>query len=263
MSRLDAPDIDGSDAVEFGNRAPSPDRLLGGRVSLRQPAAGYRAAIDPLLLAAAVPVQGQERILDLGCGSGAASLCLLARCAEARVLGLELQPEIAALAQENARDSGLATRFSAVCADLLQPPLRKRPDAFDHVMANPPYLPVARGRVSPESGRAMSNVEGAAKLADWVAAALALVKPRGSVTFIHRADRLDELLALLSGRTGEILVVPLWPGAGKSAKRVLVRARPGVATPTRLAPGLTLHQPDGSFTEAAERILRHAEPLRL
>jgi tRNA1(Val) A37 N6-methylase TrmN6 len=261
VSRVSASQEHASELPEKPDNPASPDRLLGGRVMLRQPAAGYRAAIDPLLLAAAVPVQGGERVLDLGCGSGAASLCLLARCPRAQVIGLEVQPDMAALAQANARDSALATRFSAICADLLSPPFSKRRDAFDHVMANPPYLPAARGRVSPESGRAAANVEGAAKLADWVAAALALVRPRGSITFIHRADRLDELLALLTGRAGGIEIAPLWPAAGKSAKRVLVRARPGLATPTRLSPGLTLHRSDGGFTEAAERILRDGEAL--
>jgi len=89
------------------------------------------------------------------------------------------------------------------------------------------------------------------------------VRARGSVTFIHRADRLDDLMAALTGRAGEIVVFPLWPGPDKPAKRILVQARKGVATPLRLSPGLVLHRPDGSFTAAAETVLRDAAPLSL
>jgi tRNA1(Val) A37 N6-methylase TrmN6 len=89
------------------------------------------------------------------------------------------------------------------------------------------------------------------------------VRTRGSLTFIHRADRLETLLALIAGKAGEIVVFPLWPGEGKPAKRVIIRARKQIATPTRLAPGLMLHQPDGRFTAAAEAILREGAALEI
>ena len=72
-----------------------------------------------------------------------------------------------------------------------------------------------------------------------------MVRAKGTVTFIHRADRLDALLAQIAGRAGEIVVFPLWPGRGRPASRILVRARKQVAAPARLAAGLVLHEPDG------------------
>lgn len=239
------------------------DRLLGGRIRLRQPAAGYRVAVDPVLLAAAVPAREGEQVLDLGCGVGAAALCLLARRPEARVLGLELQPSLARLAAANARANQAGAAFAVVAGDVLRPPLCRRGRGFDHVMANPPHLAAGTVRPPAEAGRAAANVEGAAKLADWTAAALDLVRPRGTVTFLHRADRLEALLAALSGRAGGIVVVPLWPGAGRDAKRVVVQARRGVRTPTRLTAGLSLHRPGGGFTPEAERVLRDGGALAL
>jgi len=236
------------------------DALLDGRVRLLQPAAGYRVAIDPVLLAAAVPADAGARVLDLGCGVGGAALCLLARCPDAAVTGLEVQRELAALAMENAGLNGCTDRFHVVRGDVLAPPLR---GSFDHVMANPPHLPADRARAPATAGRLVANVEGAAKLADWVASALALVKPRGGVIFIHRADRLDALLAALHGRAGEIVVFPLWPAAGRDAKRVLVRARREVRTPSRLAAGLVLHDAAGGFTPAAEAVLRGGAGLTI
>ncbi|GAB6053874.1 methyltransferase [Magnetospira thiophila] len=240
--------------------AESEDRLLDGRVRIVQPVGGYRAAIDPVLLAAAVPARAGERVLDLGCGSGAAGLCLLARVPEVRVSGLEIQPRMADLA---CRGDAEGRRLQVVTGDLRNPSPEWVEGSFDHVMANPPYDPAGQGTRPPDGGKARAHVESDGDLGDWVSAALRWVRPRGSVTLIQRADRLAHLLALLEGRLGEMVVFPLWPMAGQAAKRVLVRGRSHRRTPLRLAAGLVLHRTDGSYTAEAERILRHGAPLEL
>lgn len=241
----------------------SDDTLLDGRVRLRQPASGYRAAVDPVLLAAAVPAKPGQRVLDVGCGVGAAALCLLARCPGASVTGLELQPALAALAAENAGANGAGSRFSVVTGDLAHPPAEIGPDGFDHVMANPPYGEAGSGHPPPDPAKAAAHVEGDAGLGDWVGFCLSRVRRKGSVTFIHRADRLDDLLAALHGKSGDIAVFPLWPGGGGPAKRVIVRARKGVASPLRLLEGLVLHRAGGGYSEAADAVLRGGGALTL
>ena len=243
--------------------AISEDRLLGGRVRLSQRLAGYRAAIDPVFLAAAVPAQPGDSLLDLGCGAGAAALCLLARVPGSRVTGLEIQAELVRLAGDNARANGWGERFLPIAGDVARPPPRLAPGGFHHVLCNPPQLSAGRARPAVDPGRELANREGAARLDDWVTTALAMLRPKGSVAFIHRADRLDDLLAALSGRAGELVVFPLWPGMDRSAKRVIVRARKDAATPLRLAPGLVLHRVDGSFTPAAAAVLREAAALEI
>jgi tRNA1(Val) A37 N6-methylase TrmN6 len=237
------------------------DRLLNGRVRLRQPATGYRAAIDPVFLAAAVPSGGPGTVLDLGCGVGAAALCVLARLPEAEVTGLEVQAELAALARDNATLNGWAHRFTVVMGDLAD----RRALAsggYDEVLCNPPHHS-AEMAGAPDPAKAIATREAGATLDDWVAAALDLTQSKGRVTFIHRADRLDALLAALRDRAGGIVVFPLWPKAGQAARRVLVCARKGVHAPLTLAAGLVLHTEGGGFTDAAERVLRDGQGLRL
>lgn len=246
-----------------GADGDAPDRLLGGRVILRQPGDGYRVAIDPVLLAASVPAASAGRLLDVGTGVGAAALCFARRVPGARVTGLELQPDLVRLARENAALNDMQDRVSIVEGDILEPPRQLRAGAFDHVVANPPYLPADRADPPPHASKAAANVEGAARLADWVGFALSMAKPKGCITVVHRADRLDELLTLLHGRAGGIVVFPLWPKPGREAKRVIVRARPGVKTPARIAAGLVLHNEDGSYTDEALAILRDGEALTL
>jgi tRNA1(Val) A37 N6-methylase TrmN6 len=238
--------------------ATTDDLLLGGRVRLRQPASGYRAAIDPVLLAAACGDAGASA-LDLGCGAGAASLALLSRVAGVRITGVEIDPMLADLANANAAANGWADRFAAVAGDVGI----FAGTGFNLVLANPPYLEAARADPSPDPARRRADVEGDLPLAGWVAAALRALKPRGTLVFVQRSDRLADLLASLAGGAGETVVFPLWPRAGAPAKRVIVRARKGVRGPLALAPGLVLHEIDGRYTAAADAILRDGAALAL
>ena len=237
------------------------DRLLGGRLTLRQPAKGYRAAIDPVILAAAV-TETDGRVLDAGCGVGAAALCLAARLDGCRVTGLEVQPELAALARENAAENGFAGRVEIVTGDLLDPPDGIAGGSFDAVIANPPYLPAGQS-APPDGSKAIANQEGEAALESWVRFAGRVLKHKGRLTMIHRADRLDGLCAALYPAFGDMRLLPLWPRVGAGARRVIVQARKGVRSPAALLPGLVLHEEDGRFTAEAEAILRDGAALPL
>jgi tRNA1(Val) A37 N6-methylase TrmN6 len=241
----------------------SDDALLGGRVRLYQPLHGYRVAIDPVLLAAAVTAAAEDKVLDIGCGVGAASLCLAARVPGCRIVGMDYQHDLIGLAAENVARNGVGDRVEMIEGDLLHAPASLQPGSFTQVMANPPFLEAAKASASPVAAKAAANVEGEAALADWLRFALAMLKDRGTLTLIHRADRLGDVLAALAGRAGAITVFPLWPGAGKPAGRILLQARKGNAAPLRLLPGLVLHEADGRNTETAEAVLRHAAPLVL
>lgn len=241
----------------------SEDGLLGGRVRLRQPESGYRVAVDPVLLAAAVAPPPGARVLDLGCGVGAASLCLLARRPDLLVAGLELQPELAALARENARLNGVAARFAVTCGDAALPQPELPDGSFDAVLTNPPFLAAGSGRPNRQAGHSLANLESSLDLAGWLARALAFLKPRGTLTLVHRADRLPALLAALQGRAGGLAIFPLWPRAGRPAKRVLLAATKGSRAPARLLAGLELHGSGNAFTPAAEAVLREGAALDL
>src|SRR5260221_5182966 len=132
--------------------AVTADALLGGRVRFTQPAEGYRAAIDPVLLAAVVPEDLSGTLVDLGCGAGAASLCVAARVPLVRVTGIERDGALAALAAENARANGFADRITIVSGDIRDDG-GLVPGSFDWAIANPPFLEAARADASPEPRR--------------------------------------------------------------------------------------------------------------
>lgn len=233
------------------------DRFLCGRLRLWQPARGYRAATDPVLLAAACPARPGESVLDLGCGAGAAALCLAARVPELRLAGLELQPDYAELARRNAARNGIALEVAE--GDLRQMPATLRRD-FDQVICNPPYYP-AGGTPSPLAARATAMQAEAVPLGLWVEAAARRLRPGGWLTLIAGADALPDLLSAL-GKLGSAAVLPLAAREGRAAKRVILRARKGGRAPFRLLAPFVLHHGashDGdreSYTEAANRVLR-------
>lgn len=237
------------------------DYLLGGKVTIRQPSLGYRVAIDPIFLAASIDAKEGESVLDVGMGVGAASLCLAYRNLHCKIVGLEVQREYVRMAAENIILNEVRNRVEVLHGDLLKSPPRLAAGTFSHVMANPPYLESTRSNTSLDIGKATANIEAEAKLEQWAKFCLLMVKPKGTVTFIHRADRLDHILSYFAGKMGEITVFPLWPGKGKPAKRVIVKGRKNSNAPMRLLPGLNLHEPDGSYSREAEAILRDASSL--
>lgn len=240
----------------------SKDHLLGGRVRLRQAVDGYRAGLDAVLLAASIPAMSGERVLDLGCGAGAVSLCLLARVGDCHVTGVEIDHDMAQLAQDNAALNGWEARLSIVAGDISRRGLLSD-QTFDHIMANPPFHDKRRHRLPRLEQRAQALVEGEAGVDKWFAVGLRRVKPGGSLTFILRADRLDEALAALGGLAGRITVVPVHSHAGKPAIRVIVQAIKERRTPLSLLPALVLFDEKGEQSGAARDILANGARLSL
>ena len=232
------------------------DLMLGGRIALLQPRRGYRAGLDAALLAAACDARPGERVLEPGCGAGAALLAAAARRPGALFVGIERDAEALALARRNIAANGLDQQVEAAAADVAGGFRRLGLQRFDAAICNPPFFD------DPSRLRAPHPARAGAHLADdgldaWIGFLLAAVRDGGSLTLIHRADRLGDILALLGRKAGSVRIRPVHPFAEEPAKRVLVRAVRGGKAPLQLAPPLVLHDRSGAkHAPEAEAILR-------
>jgi len=246
-----------SQAVPQGAAADvTEDLMLGGRVRLLQPARGYRAGMDAALLAAACDAGPGERVLDVGCGPGAVLLQAAARRPQARFWGVERDPEALELARRGAGINGMQDRVQVLAGDVGAgfAALKLRP--FDAVLSNPPFFDDASSLRGPHPARRAAYLaeEG---LGAWIRFLSKAVREGGTITLIHRADRLADLLGLLREKCGSILVRPVHPFADAPAKRVLVRAVKTGKAPLQLLPPLVLHdRTGGKHTPEADAILR-------
>ena len=233
----------------------SDDGFLGGRIRVLQPRRGFRAAIDSVLLPAAVDAGNGLDILDAGLGVGVAALCLCAREPRFSVTGVESQEDLAELARENARRNSI--RLDIQSTDLFSLPIGRM---FDQVMTNPPYFEMNSGTKSPieTKARSMTGV----RINDWVEACIAHLKLGGMLTLIHRAECEQEIVAALAREAGDIEILPLLPRIGEMPKRILVRARKHAPAGLKYWPGFVLHGDAMKYTDQAEAVLRHGAELR-
>jgi tRNA1(Val) A37 N6-methylase TrmN6 len=242
------------------------DAVLGGRLHLRQLARGHRVGHDAILLAASVPARAGEEVVDLGAGVGGAGLALATRVARVRLTLVELDPQLAALAAENATLNRLAARVVTLDATA---PARAftgaglRADSVARVMMNPPFNDPARQRASPDRRRSLAHVAPRTALAAWTRTAARLLRPRGTLSLIWRADGLGDVLTALTPVFGAIAVLPIHPKPAEAAIRVLVQAAKASRGPLALLPGLVLNDQAGRATPAADAILRDGEALPL
>ena len=232
--------------------------LLGGKVTLAQPVNGYRAGMDAVMLAASVPAAQEDRVIDVGCGAGAVACCIAARTA-AHVTALDKNPEMVALARANA-DANDLTHFDALHGNIGDklPDLRQK---FNHVATNPPYGEQGANTPSALEQKAWSNLESDVELKAWLQGCFVLLKPKGTLTLIHRADRIDDILRALHYDFGGVTLFPLFPYAGAPAKRVIVRAAKQSRNGAVILPGLIMHDSGGALTGAANAILRDGAAL--
>ncbi len=244
----------------------SDDAFLGGRVQALQPRAGYRAGIDAVLLAAAVPALRGERILEVGAGVGVATLCLAARVDDLTVTGVELQPQLCEAARDNVTRNRLDHRVVVVQGDVCAGTRAAdatglKPESFDRVFANPPYFQLGQVRLPPDPVRARSHTADPGDLDRWMRFMVSMVKPSGTMTMIHTAEALPRLLAACENRFGGLHIVPIHPRPGVAANRVLLHGVKASKAPLKLMHSVALHRADGSYEEKIEKVLRYGRTL--
>ncbi len=235
----------------------SNDYLLDRRVKIFQPLNGYRASTDAILLSSLVSdVKPEDKILDVGSGTGAISLCLAARFQHLhpQITGLELQKELAQLSNQSATANGFDKFLHYLHQDISQPIKHIANCSFQHVISNPPYTD--HDMPSPNLSKALAHNHHGLDLCAWIRFCIKMLAPKGKIYLINRAEAVNEILAALSPQIGAIRLIPLYSKAGQNAKRIMIIGIKDSKAPTTILPPLTVHLPDGSYSSKTQQILR-------
>lgn len=230
------------------------DRILDGRVALRQSRHGYRAGMDAVLLAASIHAKEGSSLVEFGCGPGAAMLCAAHRLTGSTFTGIEIDNDAARIARDNVEANGMSDRIRVIPSDIVDWTPGDRPQ---EIFFNPPFFDDPDSLRAPRPEKTRAWISGDTPLDTWIQTAARALAPKGGLTLIHRADKLPEIMAALSTRFGSIAIKPVHPFANKAAKRVIIRARLGGKSPMILLPALILHDGnDAVHSVEVEDILR-------
>ena len=242
----------------FKKNEVSQDLFLDGQLSIFQPLNGYRAATDPVLLAAACPAITGDEVMEFGCGVGTASFCIFRRV-NVSLTGLEIQENYASLAIKNGLINKIPIHVEIGDFKKMSKNIKNR--SFDQVILNPPYYKT--GTPSTNQGRNQS-LRIITPLSEWVSEGVKRLKPNGWITIINTPENLIEILISLSKSTGDIQIKPLTSNPDKIANRVIIRAKKSSKSITKIYPPLIIHVGEGKtkkFSTEAEDIFRNGFPL--
>ncbi|MGA2409221.1 MAG: methyltransferase [Candidatus Binataceae bacterium] len=242
--------------MRFNTPGETTDTILGGALTIVQPASGYRFSVDSILLARFAQVRTRDRVLDLGAGCGVIAVAIAALHHPRAIVALELQAELADLAARNGALNGCAN-FTAIHADL-----RRRniacvtPGSFEVTVANPPYRALRTGRDSPIAARRLARGESAATLSNFVSAAYRYTRDGGRASFVFTASRTAELIATLRRHHLEPKRIRfVHPRANLSAATVLIEARKRGGIEAAIEPALILYDAPGVYSAEARHLL--------
>ena len=236
----------------------SEDAFLGGQLRLKQLKSGHRAGHDAVLLAAATAARSGDRVADLGAGAGAAGLAVARRLAGIDLVLVEIDPALAGLAGVNADANAIHAQVIVLDVEADAAAFAAAgltPDSVDAVLMNPPFNDPARHRVSPDTARGVAHMATATTLSKWVHAARRILKSKGVLTLIWRADGITEVLAALDHGFGSLQLLPIHGDARGPANRILVRATKGARAPALIHPALMLNDEQGVPNPYVQEIL--------
>lgn len=236
------------------------DTIFGGALALEQPRDGHRFGIDSVILACQALHQPPDAVLDVGCGCGVLALIAGHKHPKARLYGLDIQPELIALARRNAERNGLAARAQFTAGDIrAEAPAGWPEQGFALILMNPPYFPKGSGRLNPDDGKAIARHELHGDLSALLRASAAHLHKRGALRMIYPAQA--TLRALDAARRAGLKVEalrPVYAFVDQPARFVVLELRRGGRQEMSLRPGLIMYnaRPGRQYTPVITAMLQ-------
>lgn len=231
------------------------DDLLCDNLKIIQQDGAYKFAIDSVLLANFIKAGKNDRVIDLGTGSGVIPILLCAKTCAKEIIGIEIDEAACGRAKRSIKMNGLEDRVKILCADLKKAPEIFGSESFTVVSANPPYMTVGEGKISPNQSIAIARHEIAASLRDVISTASNLLTFSGKFYMVYRTVRLvDAICSMRNFRLEPKLMRFVHPKFSESPNLFLVMAKKGASSGLKMLPPLLVYNADGSYTDEIIKI---------
>ena len=232
------------------------DDLQLNNLKIIQNKNGFCFGIDSVLLSDfAKEIKENSRVLDLGTGTGILPILLCGKTDLKEIIGMEIQEDVAEMAQRNSKLNGLENRFKVINENILniEKVLEKR--SFDAIVTNPPYKRKDTGRINEEKTKQIARHEITANLEDFIKTSETMLKDKGSLYMVHRPERLVELMSLLKKYKLEPKILKLvQPTIDKNPNLVLIKAVKNAKPFLKIEKTLIVYNQDRSYTDEILKI---------
>lgn len=220
-----------------------------------QKANSFRYGVDAVLLADFAEIKKKHSVIDLGTGTGIIPILIYARKKPAEITAVEIQQDMAEMAERSIKLNGLEENIKVLCMDMKDTPELLGKARYDCVVTNPPYVKKECGINNPSETKAIARFEILCSLEELMKTSRELLKPGGKLFMVHRTDRLADIIFEM--RTNGIepkRIRFVHPYMGKRPNLLLIEGARGGNKELKFMDPLYIHDEKGNYTEEIYRI---------
>lgn len=221
---------------------------------------GFCFGIDSVLLSDfAKEIKNGAKCVDLGTGTGILGILLCAKTNLSQIIGIEIQEEVAEMANRSIILNNLENKFKIININLREIKNNKinylEKNSFDYIITNPPYKKLNTGKINENEKKLISRHEITANLDDFIEVANYLLKDKGTIFMVHRPERLADIIEKMRKEKIEPKEIKfVYPKVNEEPNLILIKGVKNAKPFLKINKPLYIYNEDGSYTDEILKI---------
>ena len=217
---------------------------------------GFCFGMDSVLLSDfAKNMKNNSTVLDLGTGTGIIPILLCGKTNLKKVVGIEIQQDVANMAKRSSQLNNLQDRFEVVNTNIIDLKNIYEKQSFDVIVTNPPYKKENTGITNENEAKLISRHEITANLEDFISISKDLLKDKGEFYMVHRPERLVDILSLMRKYKIEPKILKfVSPNKNKEPNLILIKGIKNANSFLKIEKNLYVYNEDGKYTNEILKI---------
>ena len=217
---------------------------------------GFCFGMDSVLLSDfAKNIKNNSTVLDLGTGTGIIPILLCGKTNLRKVVGIEIQKDVANMAKRSSQLNNLQDRFEVVNTNIIDLKNIYEKQSFDVIVTNPPYKKENTGIINENEAKLISRHEITANLEDFISISKDLLKDKGEFYMVHRPERLVDILSLMRKYKIEPKILKfVSPNKNKEPNLILIKGIKNANSFLKVEKTLYVYNEDGKYTNEILKI---------